>query len=237
MKVLVIQNCEIEGIGLYERYLIDHRVDYDILDAYKSKFFPPLEEYDAFFIGGTPISVNEIQKHDFLISEGKYIEEVIKSNKPCLGICFGAQLLAYLLGATVRKNPVVEIGVYDVRLTPQGEKDPCFVGFPTVFPVFHWHSDTFDVPKQARLLVEGEDCENQAFRFQNILGIQFHLEITLEQLEKWLKGYANELKLVNKTREQVIHEYRARKEVMAFLAYKLLDNFFKSTVVYENLQF
>jgi len=193
VKVLVIQNCEIEGIGLYERYLIDNRIDYDILDAYKSYPFPPLEEYDAFFIGGTPISVNKIHKHDFLIKESKYIEEVIESNKPCLGICFGAQLLAHLLGAAVRKNPVAEIGGYEVKLTPQGEEDPCFAGFPTVFPVLHWHADTFDVPKQAKLLVEGEDCRNQAFRFQNILGLQFHLEVTLKLLEKWLEEYADEL--------------------------------------------
>ena len=235
MKVLVIQNCEIEGFGLYERYLVDHRIDYDVLGAYKSNPFPPLEEYDAFFIGGTPISVNKIHKHDFLIKESKYIEEVIESNKPCLGICFGAQLLAHLLGAAVRKNPVAEIGGYEVKLTPQGEKDPCFVGFPTVFPVLHWHADTFDVPGQARLLVEGEDCRNQAFRFQNILGLQFHLEVTLKLLERWLEEYADELKLVNKTRDQIIHEYRTREKKMASLAYMLLDNFFKATGV-ESLQ-
>ena len=139
--------------------------------------------------------------------------------------------MAHLLEATVRKNPVAEIGAMKQNLLLKGKRIHSLRASQQFFPYFHWHADTFDVPRQARLLVEGEDCRNQAFRFQNILGLQFHLEITLEQLEKWLEEYADELKLVNKTRDQAIHEYRTREKVMVSLAYKLLDNFFKATGV------
>jgi len=150
---------------------------------------------------------------------------------PVLAFALEPNLLAHLLEATVRKNPVAEIGAMKQNLLLKGKRIHSLRASQQFFPYFHWHADTFDVPRQARLLVEGEDCRNQAFRFQNILGLQFHLEITLEQLEKWLEEYADELKLVNKTRDQAIHEYRTREKVMVSLAYKLLDNFFKATGV------
>lgn len=229
MKVLVIQNCKTEGIGLYENYLLDNSIDYDVFHAYNGKRFPPIKKYDAFIIGGTPISAYEVHKHRFLRNEWGYLKKIIKLNKPYFGICCGGQLLARLLGAKVRRNPVMEIGGYDVRLTPAGKKNKFFKNFPIKFPVFHWHGDTFDIPKGAKLLVEGVDCKNQAFSYKKAVGLQFHLEVTSKEASKWADKYKNELKRVRKTKSQVVKECKIREKKMKKLAYLLMDNFLRKS--------
>ncbi len=226
MKVLVIQNCETEGIGFYEDYLIEHKITYDIFSAYINQELPPSDMYDFFIIGGTPISVYEIDQCRFLSRQRKYLEQVILSNKFCLGICFGGQLLANILGAEVKKNPAPEIGIYEVKLTLSGKKDPCLAGFHSRFSVFQWHGDTFDLPPGAELLASGKDCLNQAFRLKNVLGLQFHLEIGSKEARKWVEKYHQELRFVKKTKKQIVDECRLKESEMKKSAFKLMDNLF-----------
>jgi GMP synthase-like glutamine amidotransferase len=226
MKILVIQNCATENIGLYEQYLLRNKIVYRVLHAYKSRKFPPSNEYDAFIVAGTPISVNELHEHNFLLKEWIYLKKVVLMNKPYLGICFGGQLLARILGTNVRKNKVMEIGGYDVQLTSYGKKDAVFKGFPQKFPVFQWHTDTFGIPKSARGLVRGKLCKNQAFRYKNAIALQFHLEVKAKDVSRWARRYAGELTIVNKTRSQVVRECKIREKAMKKLAYQFLDNFF-----------
>jgi GMP synthase-like glutamine amidotransferase len=227
MKILVIQNCKTESIGLYEEYLNKKGIDYHIFHAYTGKRFPPIKQFDAFIVAGTPISAYEIHKYRFLRNEWRYLKKVIKLDKPYLGICFGAQLLARMLGAKVRRNPVMEIGGYEVKLTSFGKKNRFFRGFPSSFPVFHWHGDTFDLPKKAKLLIKGVDCKNQAFSCNKAIALQFHLEVTSRQARIWADKYINGLKKVNKTKEQVVRESQTGEKKMKKLAFLLLDNFLK----------
>lgn len=228
MKVLVIQNCKTEGIGIYEEYLRNNKIDYSIFHAYQNLNFPSVKDYDAFIIGGTPISAYKIEEHDFLKKEWYFLGEIIEQNKPCLGICFGGQILARLLGAEVRKNPVMEIGGYTTALTEEGRKSIYFKDFPKQFPVFHWHGDTFDIPKGAQFLVKGKDCFNQAFSYRKAIGLQFHLEITADEASKWADKYSDELSNVNKTKTKVIQECRIKQDTMQKLAYKLMANVFSN---------
>jgi GMP synthase-like glutamine amidotransferase len=225
MKILVIQNCKTEGIGLYEEYLKERGIDYYVFPAFTGKRFPPIKQFDAFIVGGTPISVYELHKYRFLRNERRYLKKVIQLNKPYLGICFGGQLLARLLGAEVRRNAVMEIGGYEVKLTPDGKKNRFFKELPSRFPVFHWHGDTFDIPKGAKLLVQGIDCKNQAFSHNKTLALQFHLEVTSKEASIWADKYRKELKRVNKTKQQVVKESQVREKKMKRLAFLLLDNF------------
>ncbi|MCJ7457420.1 MAG: type 1 glutamine amidotransferase [candidate division Zixibacteria bacterium] len=227
MKVLIIQNCKTEGIGLYEEYLKEKGIDYYVFPAYSGKRFPSIKQFDAFIAGGAPISAYELHKYRFLSNEWRYLKKVIQLNKPYLGICFGGQLLARLLGAKVSRNPVMEIGGYEVKLTPDGKKNRFFKGFPNRFPVFHWHGDTFDIPKGAKLLVQGIDCKNQAFSYKNTLALQFHLEVTSQDVSIWADKYRNDLKRVYKTKQKVVKESKTREKKMKRLAFLLLDNFLK----------
>ena len=225
MKTLVIQNCVTEDIGLYLACLQDYGINYHVHHAYVGKAFPSADRFDVFIVGGTPISIYNASGHDFLRREIVYLKEVVKNERPCFGICAGAQLLARLLGAEVRRNPVMEIGSCVARLTAVGKKSEFFAGFPEVFPVFHWHGDTFDMPVGAKLLVRGADCRNQAFSYGNSLGLQFHLEVVSQAAGKWADKYRNELERVEKTKEQIVNECEVNEEQMRDLAGKLIRNF------------
>lgn len=226
MKVLVIQNHAVEGIGLYARYMVEREIDHVILHAYRNEPFPADEDFDAVVIGGTPARVCDIDKHPFLQGEWGYLEKIIEAGRSCFGICFGGQILAALLGAEVRSSPEPEIGGYEVWLTPEGAGDPLLAGFPETFPVFHWHGDTFDIPEGALHLVEGQQCRNQMFRHGNIIGVQFHIEVTVPQAARWTEEYVEDLPQIEKTASQVMDECRVGEPQMKELAYRLMDNYF-----------
>jgi len=229
MRVLIVQNDETETLGLYERHLSENGVEHEVFHAYdigSDDSFPSTRDYDAFIIGPTPLSANSIDQHGFLRKEWGFLGEAIESGKPCLGVCCGGQMLARRLGAKVRRSPEKEVGGYNVRLKEKA--DPLFSGFPLEFPVFHWHSDMFEVPKGGRLLVEGDPCPIQAFGWKNVRGIIFHLEIDGSEAGRWADAYPTELDAVGKTREQVIRECREREPEMERLAHLLMNNFLRS---------
>jgi len=228
MKVLIVQNDETESLGLYEQFLSESGIDLQVLHAYRLESnspFPRVEDFDAFIIGPTPISANDVESHDFLRREWSFLGEVVESRKPTLGVCCGGQMLARLLGGKVRRSPKREVGGYEVHLTEVGEADPLFDGFPKEFPVFHWHAEMFNVPPGGSLLVMGAPCPIQAFGWGNIRGVIFHLEITSDDAARWADAYPQELEAVDKTRDLVVEECRKREQEMRKLASLLMDNF------------
>jgi len=229
MKALIIQNCPAEDIGLYEIRFQDKGVECCVHHAYGGKKIPSADPFDIFIVGGTPISIYDADKHDFLIEEIRYLEKILKTDKPILGICGGGQLLAKLLGAQVKKNPAMEIGGYKVKLTLAGRQSRFFKDFPEEFPVFQWHGDTFDLPAGHKLLVLGENCKNQAFAHKKSLALQFHLEMTYHAVDKWVEQYRDELQRIDKTGTQVVNEFRIIEEQTQKLAYLLIDNFLSAT--------
>ena len=228
MRVLIVQNDETESLGLYEQYLCEEGFDHQVLHAYglePNSPFPRVEGFDAFIIGPTPISANDVENHDFLRREWSFLGEVVESRKPSLGVCCGGQMLARRLGGKVMRSPKREVGGYEVSLTEVGEVDPIFAGFPREFPVFHWHAEMFQVPPGGSLLVKGAPCPIQSYGWGNIRGVIFHLEITSADTARWADAYPKELEAVGKTREQVVEECREREPEMRKLTSLLMKNF------------
>ena len=228
MRVLIVQNDETESLGLYEEFLSEEGIDLQVLHAYgfePDAPFPLVDDFDAFIIGPTPISANDVESHDFLRKEWSFLGEVVESRRPTLGVCCGGQMLARRLGAKVTRSPEREVGGYEVRLTEVGEVDPLFAGFPEEFPVFHWHAEMFQVPPGGSILVRGVPCPIQAYGWGNIRGVIFHLEVTSADAARWADAYPMELEAVGKSREQVVKECREREPEMRGLARLLIDNF------------
>lgn len=227
MRFLGIQNSEVEGFGLFETHLSDIGVDFDSFPAFTGFPLPPHEGYDAILVGGTPISAYAVEDHHFLIAEERYLQSALRVGKPCLGICFGGQLIAKILGADVRKAKRKEIGVYELELTSAGNAESLLEAFPVRFPAFQWHGDTFDIPPGGELLVTGVDCPNQMFRSGTAIGVQFHLEITSDEVESWTSAYSDELHQFGKTSRELVVEIQAREQQLTELAGRFLDNFVK----------
>ena len=87
-------------------------------------------------IFGGPMHVKQTKEHPFLRTEMDWIPVVLESEKPFLGVCLGAQMLAKVLGARVRLHPDGwhEIGYFPVHPTPAGS-----TLFEPGLYVYVWH--------------------------------------------------------------------------------------------------
>jgi GMP synthase-like glutamine amidotransferase len=191
MKVLIVQHVECEGPGYLEDFLHEKRIGYEIARMYEGEQLP--DNFDALIVLGGPMNVYEEERCPYLESLTTTIKNFATEGGHYLGFCLGGQLLAKALGAKVRRNHTREIGNFEIYLTERGVEDPLFKGFKHTFPVLEWHGDTFEIPGGAVKLAESKLCSNQAFRFKNAYGLQFHLETTTGMLEEWTDVYAGEL--------------------------------------------
>jgi GMP synthase (glutamine-hydrolysing) len=190
-RVLAFRHVPFEGLGRIESALQSRGIEFDYADLYAANE-PPRSpsEYGALIFMGGPMSVNDDLA--YLRREEEYIRQAIAREVPVLGVCLGAQLIAHALGAAVRRNPVREIGWFDITLTPAGRGDPLFSDCGERESVFHWHGETFDLPPEAELLANSERCRNQAFRLgRSVYAFQYHLEVTPEMIAGWCLEDAN----------------------------------------------
>lgn len=119
------------------------------------------------------------------------IRAAVASRIPVLGHCLGGQLLSRALGGEVRANPVKEIGWAEIEVVNgevAGEWGP-----GSSFTSFQWHGETFSIPRGATRIWASAHCANQAFVTGNSIGMQPHIEMTVELVETWCAGGAQEI--------------------------------------------
>ena len=111
---------------------------------------------------------------------------------PILGICFGHQLLAHLLGGKVKKGASAEYGI--TRITVD-ERDLILDGMPDGFQAWASHFDEVEtLPEDFIGLAHSETCGYEAMRHKTkpIFGVQFHPEVWhTENGERILKNFLN----------------------------------------------
>jgi len=195
MRLHYFQHVPYEGPGNVLLWAKERNVKVSGTLFFENEYFPDFEEFDILVIMGGPMSVHDEKDYPFLIKEKRFIESAIKNDKKVLGICLGAQMIAQVLGSKVYKNKYKEIGWFDVFLTENREVSKIFYDFPASFTPFHWHGETFDLPKGALWIAKSEGCENQAFEYNDgkVIGLQFHMEINEDLIRSWLEeGIAQE---------------------------------------------
>ena len=140
-----------------------------------------LNNYSAIVVFGGPMSAND--NNEFMNKEIDWIGQVLQSEVPFLGICLGAQILVKYLGCKVEKNPkeISEIGFYKIQPTENGIKM-----FQSQDVFYQFHTEGFELPSGCELLAKGEIFSNQAFRYKNCYGLQFHPEVNIYLHLKWL---------------------------------------------------
>jgi GMP synthase (glutamine-hydrolysing) len=219
VSILIIKNITSEGPGTIEDFLKKENIVFSTIELGSGEIPPPLERFNTLVVIGGPIGVYEKDRYPHLMIASRIIREAINRDMRVLGICLGAQMIAYCLGAKVYPGPEKETGWCHIELTGDGLKDPLMrklsihprVGdFWRRFKVFQWHSDTFGLPLGAVLLARSEQYRNQAFRYgDNIYGFQFHIEATKDMLLEWFKEMPDMDHLVAET-ERIYEEYTGR---------------------------
>lgn len=189
-KILGTLNPNLKQSGLRIRYVnFDRNPDES----------PEINKYHGLIVLGGHMGVYESDKYTHIKTECRLIEEALKKDVPILGICLGSQLLAHVLGAEVKRHSAREVGWCDVNFLESARRDPVFSHFQETEKLFQLHGDTFDLPKSAIHLASSRECPSQAFRYgDKAYGLQFHLEVDIPMIERWLT-YPQNLKDVEET--------------------------------------
>jgi GMP synthase (glutamine-hydrolysing) len=187
-RILVFQHVAAEPLGTLDALIRarGHRVRFHNFERHPGAQ-PTVDRYRGLIVLGGPMNVEDRHQRTHLKTELLAIERALAQGKPVLGICLGAQLLAHVLGAPVRRHEHSEIGWYDLYTTRAGREDPVLGALGDRSPVFQWHRYTYDLPATAVQLARTATCEQQAFRWStNAYGFQFHLEADAPVIERWL---------------------------------------------------
>jgi GMP synthase-like glutamine amidotransferase len=214
-SAVILQHVAHEGPGRILPLFRDFGIPVQVRKLYQGDEVPTdLDELRMLIVLGGPMSVSDIgnPKYPYLAREVEVIKRMIAADRPMLGICLGAQLLAHCAGAKVYPNvkpgatpqesiPAPELGWGPVTFPFPGGTEPMVMGLMDGAPMFHWHYDTFDLPRLPgpanpptppappppsgnALLSSTKSCKNQAFRFKNrLFGFQYHFEFTEKEID------------------------------------------------------
>jgi GMP synthase-like glutamine amidotransferase len=132
---------------------------------------------------GGPMDVWEEAAHPWLKAEKAFIRDWVAAQKPYLGMCLGAQLLAASCGGEVGLMAVPEVGVKPMEVVP----DRLFEGVEAPFPCLQWHgAEVKTLPRAARMLATSPACRVQGFAIGGAAyGLQFHMELTPTSALEW----------------------------------------------------
>jgi len=177
----------------------------------------PLENFNAIIMGGSGdfnLSDFKNKKKDpfwlMIKNTISFLKRVQKRKIPVLGICFGHQILGYLLGSKVIHDAKqIEVGSFKLSLTKSGRKDPIFAGLPRSFTIQEGHKNSLEpLPKGARLLASTKNCPISAFRYgKNIYGLQFHPELNKKDMLVRLMNYPKYLDLINVRKNKSLENF------------------------------
>src|ERR1700719_1411339 len=190
---LAVRHVAFEDLGLFVPLLADRGYGVCYHDAGVERFdVESLLAPDLVIVLGGPIGVYESETYPFIAGEVAAIRRRLDADKPMLGICLGAQLMAAALGARVAPGPVKEIGWAPLTLTEAGKTS--VLAHLGTSPVLHWHGDNCELPAGCERLAVTPHCPVQAFfHTPSQLALQFHLETEPARFEAWLVGHTVEL--------------------------------------------
>lgn len=215
---LIIRHVPYEGIAGYREpieaagYVLDR---IDVADPAFSKL--DLTEPDLLIMMGGPMGVYEREAHPWIACQLRRLALRLEQDRPTLGVCFGAQMIAAALGAEVYAGPAKEIGFHSISLTDIGATSP--LRHIDGEPVLHWHGDTFHLPDNVELLGSTPLYAHQAFRRgPNLLALQFHAEMGEDpRFHHWIETSPDSIEQVGLTPEglRAAHDEQGPRAVAA----------------------
>lgn len=167
---------------------------------------------------GGNMGVKDQGKFPHLRDEIALLKCFLKEDRPILGICLGAQLLAAAVGAEIKPG-VQEIGWFGVRKMPDAFKDPVLRRLPENFPALMWHGDHFVLPQGAVHLLSTDRCACAGFRYGKIAyGLIPHLEMNAAMVDEMVAGSRKELVAAGVEPAQILEDTSEHAEPVEELA-------------------
>jgi GMP synthase-like glutamine amidotransferase len=168
--------------GLLGEWLEERGVGFVVRDV--SRDGVPQLGSSAFLASLGAVQSAAAEDPPWVAEEVELIREAVEEDVPVLGLCFGGQALAAVLGGRVEPAPVPEFGWHEIEtdvpeLVPAG-------------PWLVWHYERFATPPGARELARTAHAVH-AFRLGPHLGVQFHPESTTDIVAGWARKDAARL--------------------------------------------
>lgn len=194
MRVLVYQHASGEGLGAFEEPLAEQNAEITVCRIDEGEEPADPADADLLIVLGGPLDLVKSGAASENSTELSAIRQALKQGSAVVGVCLGAQLLAEACGGGSSRMDEPEIGFYQAHITEEGKADPVFGSLPDPLPVFHWHTDAVDLPKDAVVLATREQFPVQAFRIGSAgYGLLFHLEVTPGMISDWITCSGAEL--------------------------------------------
>jgi GMP synthase (glutamine-hydrolysing) len=148
------------------------------------------DRYAGLVVLGGPMSVNDSAEHPFLDETMRLIRRFAAAERPVLGICLGAQMIARAFGGEVYRMGRLESGFRDMEATAEGRRDPVFSALGPAITSFQNHFEAVRNVPDAIPLATGGACPIQAFRIgRTTYGTQFHPEVTIDIVRDWIRKF------------------------------------------------
>jgi len=215
MHALIVQHEEASPPGMVREWLESRGARLDVLRIDVEDRRVDARDYGLIVSLGSEFAAFD-ESLAFLQPEMDLFRDALRDDVPILGICFGGQLLARVLGGEGFRATEAEIGWVPVRsrdteLVPEG-------------PWFEWHFDSFTLPSEVELIAE-TDVGPQAFLSGRNMGVQFHPEVTPQMMDDWVRVYRHELEAEGVDADDLLAETNRLAARTRERSWQLLDRF------------
>jgi len=207
-KVLIFLHMYEDHSGHIQNFLGSQGVPFELVQIEEGHPVPtdiPDDVAGLVFMGGT-MSVNDHALLPWISQEVKLIEKAFTQDVPVFGHCLGGQLISKMLGSQITKNPIEEIGWYNVRKEHNALANEWLSELPEEFIMFHWHNERFNLPPGATRILTNANCVNQGYVIGNNIALQCHPEMTVPLTRNWVHSWMIDPTPTVQTAEEILDD-------------------------------
>ncbi|MCB2220856.1 MAG: type 1 glutamine amidotransferase [Bacteroidetes bacterium] len=229
MKFTIFQHVPYESPGYILDWIKEYGHSFEEVNFYDHPGIPDIRETENLIVMGGPMNIYDDEEYSWLPDERDFIKQSVQEGTKVLGICLGSQFIADAMNAQVFKNEHEEVGWFDVDINEKNLPKKYKGIFPKHFKTFHWHGDTFSLPKGINCFISSEATSNQAFISENVAAFQFHMEMNPDGVVALIEQnetlFGEDLPFVQKPGQMLhMNKYHASNRKILF---QFLDTFFE----------